>query len=246
MNASVRKPLAHDSAIKHVSGDAIYDDDIVAPRGTLHLYAAMASEAHARLLELDVDAVSRAPGVACVLTANDIPGVNDISPTGTMDEPLLADETIVFHGQPLFVVAAETIAQARAAAALAKVRYEAFPAILTVDDALKAESYVAPPYTMRRGDPEHAMAGALYRLSGSMRIGGQDHFYLEGQASLAVPQEDGDVTIHCSTQHPSEVQTGVAHVLGRPSSAVTVEVRRFDASSSSSPSLANSPTLGSE
>jgi len=227
MNASVRKPLAHDSAKKHVSGEAIYVDDIIEPRGTLHLYAAMASEAHARLLELDVDAVSRAPGVACVLTANDIPGVNDISPTGTMDEPLLADETVVFHGQPLFVVAAETIAQARAAAALAKVRYEALPAILTVDDALKAESYVAPPYTMRRGDPEQAMAGALYRLSGSMRIGGQDHFYLEGQASLAVPQEDGDVTIHCSTQHPSEVQTGVAHVLGRSSSAVTVEVRRM-------------------
>ena len=227
IKGGVREPLPHDSGAKHVSGEAVYIDDIVEPVGCLHVVAAMANHAHGRLTGLDVSAVGAAPGVACVLTAGDIPGQNDVSPTGTNDDPCLADGIVHFLGQPLFAVAAESIEQARAAAALAVVEIEPLEAILTIEDAMAKRSFVLDPHTMRRGEPEQALAAAPRRLKDRMEIGGQDHFYLEGQVSLAVPMEDGDVLVHCSTQHPSEVQHNVAKVLGRPDNAVTVEVRRM-------------------
>lgn len=227
IDGGVREARAHDSGAKHVSGEAVYVDDISAPDNCLHLYAAMSSDAHARLVGLDITAVRRAPGVVLVLTAADIPGRNDVSPTGIGDDPCLAEGVIHFLGQPLFVVAAESIEQARAAAALATVEVEPLEAILSIEQAMERNSFVLDPHTMRRGEPEHALAAAARRLSGRIEIGGQDHFYLEGQVSLAVPMEDGDVLVHCSTQHPSEVQHNVAKVLGRPDNAVTVEVRRM-------------------
>ena len=227
LRGGVQSALAHDSAAKHATGEAVYVDDIPEPPGLLHVFAAMSERAHARITRLDLAAVRDAPGVALVLTAADIPGENDISPTGTGDDPLLADGLAQFHGQPLFAVAAETIDQARAAARLAVVDYEDLEAVLTVDQALETQDFVLEPHEMRRGDPEAALKSAPRRLAGRLRIGGQDHFYLEGQVSLAIPMEDGDILLHCSTQHPSEVQHGVAQALGRPSNAVTVEVRRM-------------------
>ena len=223
----VGEARAHDSAVKHVTGTARYVDDLPEPARTLQLYAFPAERAHARVTRLDLARVRTAPGVACVFTADDIPGINDISPIHAHDDPLLCAGEVMFWGQPLFCVAAETLAQARSAAALADIAYEDLPAILTIEDALAAKSFVLEDQQLRKGDAAAAIAAAPHRLTGRFRHGGQDHFYLEGQVSLAIPTEDGDVHIHCSTQHPTEVQMNVAQVLGRPANAVTVEVRRM-------------------
>jgi xanthine dehydrogenase large subunit len=227
LHGGVREAIPHDSAAKHVSGRAIYTDDIPEPPGLLHLFAGKADRAHGLIQHLDLERVRSAPGVVAVLTAADVPGINDVSPVGANDDPLFAEREVQFHGQVLFAVAADTLDAARFAAGLAEVEYEDLPAILTIEQALAAKSFVLEPHVMQRGDARAALAAAPHRLKGRIRTGGQDHFYLEGQVSLAIPLEDGDVLIHCSTQHPSEVQHGAARVLGRPDNAVTVEVRRM-------------------
>jgi xanthine dehydrogenase large subunit len=227
IRGGVHNALAHDSAAKHTAGTAVYIDDIPEPAGTLHAAPGLSARAHARIRSLDLAKVRGAPGVFLVLTAKDIPGVNDVSPIGAGDDPVFATDVVEFHGQVLFAVIAESHEAARRAAKLAKVEYEDLAPLLTVDDALQAKSFVLPEHVMKRGDAAAAIAQAPHRLEGEFRHGGQEHFYLEGQVSLAVPAEDGDVTVHCSTQHPSEVQHNVAHVLGRPNNAVTVECRRM-------------------
>ncbi|MDY0871072.1 xanthine dehydrogenase molybdopterin binding subunit [Dongia rigui] len=227
IHGSVGDALAHDSARKHVTGEALYIDDLPEPARCLHLVAGGAARAHARVVEMDLAAVRKAPGVVCVLTAADIPGVNDISPIHAHDDPLLCAGEVMFWGQPLFCVAAETRAAAQAAVRLARTVYEDLPAILSIDAALAEKSYVLEDQRLTKGNAAAAIASAPRRLSGRFRHGGQDHFYLEGQVSLVVPSEDGDVHIFCSTQHPTEVQMNVAQVLDRPANAVTVEVRRM-------------------
>ena len=227
VKGGVRAAIAHDSAHKHVSGEAVYVDDIPEPPGTLQLYAAQSDRAHARILKLDLSQVRSAPGVVAVLTAADLPGTNDVSPIGKHDDPIFAQDKVEFAGQVLFAVAAGTTDAARAAAKLAIVQYEDLRPTLAADDALASGSFVLESYQMRRGDAATALRSAPHRLRGRIDIGGQDHFYLEGQVSLAVPMEDGDVLVHCSTQHPSEVQHLIAHALNRPNNAVTVEVRRM-------------------
>ncbi len=219
--------VRHDSAVKHVTGEARYIDDLPEPEGTLHLFIAQSQRAHARVTRLDVSRTRIAAGVVAVLTVADIPGVNDLAPTPTHDDPMFADGLVQYHGQALFAVAAKTLAQARAAAALAVVSYEERPAIITIGQALAARSYLEPPYVMARGDVDAAIAAAPMRLEGRMEIGGQEHFYLEGQAAFAIPGEDEDMTIFASTQHPSEIQHKVAEVLGIASHAVVVDVRRM-------------------
>jgi xanthine dehydrogenase large subunit len=226
IEGGVREARRHDSAHKHVTGLAIYTDDIPEPPGTLQVFIAQSKRAHASITKLDVSKVMEAPGAVCVLTARDVPGVNDISPFAG-DDPMFADGLVEYYGQALFAVAAETIGQARAAAALAQVDYEDRPAILSIDEAMEAASFIEPPYTMRRGDAAAAIVAAPCRLSGRIYIGGQEHFYLEGHAALAILGEDEDVIVHSSTQHPSEIQHKVAGVLGIASHAVTVEVRRM-------------------
>ncbi len=220
------EPLAHDSAEKHVSGEAIYIDDMPEPPGTLHAAVGMSEKPHARITRLDLSAVRTAPGVVAVMAAKDIPGKNDVGPI-LDDDPIFADGLVEYAGQSIFAVAAETVEEARRAARLGRVSYRELKPILTVDQALAARSFVLPPHTLKKGDSAGALAKAPHRLAGRLEIGGQDHFYLEGQVSLAIPWEDGDMLVHCSTQHPSEVQTAVAHALGRASNAVTVEVRRM-------------------
>jgi len=224
----VASATAHDSAHKHVSGAAVYIDDIAEPAGLVHLYLGLAERAHARIVAMDLTAVRAAEGVLAVFTAADIPGENDVSPVGRRDDPVFATGTVTFHGQPLFAVAAATRAEARRAARLGRVEYADVPAVLDVAAARAAgAALVCDPLRLARGDAAAALAAAPHRLQGRMEVGGQDHFYLEGQIALAIPGEDGDVTVHSSTQHPSEVQHMVAHVLGLPSNAVTVEVRRM-------------------
>jgi xanthine dehydrogenase large subunit len=226
IDGGVREARRHDSAHKHVTGLALYTDDIPEPPGTLQVYIAQSERAHAVIAKLDVSKVREAPGVVRVLTAEDIPGSNDVSPFAG-DDPMFADSVVQYYGQSIFAVAAETIEQARAAAALAVVDYEERPPILTIDEAMEAQSYLEAPYTMQRGDAAAAIRSAPHTLQGRIYVGGQEHFYLEGQVSLAIPGEDEDVTVHASTQHPTEIQHKVADVLGIASHAVTVEVRRM-------------------
>ena len=224
---TVHRPLVHDSAAKHVAGEAVYIDDMPEPARCLEVYVAWAERAHARLVSLDLDAARSAPGIAAVITTADIPGHPDISPIGRHDEPVFATDTVQYWGQALFAVAADHVATARAAAKRAVVTYEDLPPVLDVDDARTREDYVWPPARFARGDVETGLAHSPEILDGRLSMGGQDHFYLEGHIALAIPGEDGDMTVFSSTQHPSEVQHMVAHVLGLPSHSVTVEVRRM-------------------
>ncbi|NGO52881.1 xanthine dehydrogenase molybdopterin binding subunit [Allomesorhizobium camelthorni] len=228
ITGGVASDQRHDSAHKHVDGSAIYIDDMPEPAGTLHGCLGLSTVAHGTIRSIDLMGVRSASGVVDVLTASDVPGENDISPTGRHDEPVLADGEVQFHGQPIFAVIAGTREEARRACRLAKIEYDELPAIIDVADAgRQGAKLVTPPLTLSRGDAAGAIAKAPRRLKGQMRVGGQDHFYLEGHIAMAVPGEDDDVTVYSSTQHPSEVQHMVSHALGVPSHAVTVEIRRM-------------------
>jgi xanthine dehydrogenase large subunit len=226
IRGGVNTALPHDSAARHVSGEAVYLDDMPELPGTVHLYVAISTRPHARIVALDTSVVRQQPGVVCVLTAADIPGVNDASPIFG-DDPVFAVDEVQYAGQSIFVVAAETIEAARAAANLARIEYEDLPALITVDDALAANADLLPAQTMLLGDVDAALRKAPHRISSTVRTGGQDHFYLEGQIAYAIPGEGGDMVVYSSTQHPSEVQHNVAKALALPEHAVTVEVRRL-------------------
>lgn len=226
IDGKVYESLAHDSAHMQVAGSAAYIDDLPEPKDLLHLYVAQSTKAHARILNLDVSAVRTAPGVVLVLTHEDVPGINDASPVAG-DDPVFAEGLVEYVGQALFAVAATSVDAAREAATLAIVDYEELDAILTVDQAMKSQSFVLPTRQIVRGNSGAALAQATRRIKGRMTIGGQDHFYLEGQISYAIPREDGDVFVHCSTQHPTEIQHNVAKFLDVADHSVTVEVRRM-------------------
>jgi xanthine dehydrogenase large subunit len=226
VKGSVGSPLPHDSAHLHVSGGALYTDDIPEIRGTLHAAIGMSERAHARLKSIDLTKVRAAPGVVAVITAKDIPGKNDCGPV-IADDPIFATTLVQYHGQSLFAVAAITVAEARRAARLATIEYEDLEPTLTAEDAVEAKSFVLPTERLVRGDPRAAIASAPHRLSGKIRIGGQEQFYLEGMIAYAVPKEDGTMHVHSSTQHPGEVQHQVAHALGVPANNVVVECRRM-------------------
>ena len=223
---AVGRPVAHDSAELHVTGAAAYTDDIPEPRGTLHAAIGVSPAAHARLRSLDLAAVRAAPDVVDVIVAADVPGRNDVGPIEE-DDPILADGVLSFAGQPVLAVAATTVEAARRAARLARFDLEPLPAILTVEQAMEARSFVLPPVHVARGDAQGALGRAPHRLAGTIRSGGQDHFYLEGQIALAIPLEGGAIHVHCSTQHPGEVQHMVAHALGIAAHQVVVECRRM-------------------
>lgn len=224
---SVRKPLPHDAAALHVTGSARYVDDVPMPAGTLHLAFGTSEIAHGTLTDLDLSAVRSAGGVVAVLTADDLPFENDVSPS-VHDEPMLCTGEIMYYGMPLFLVVAKSHHAARHAAAKAKASYGALPAILTIDDALAIDSrFEDGPRIYEKGALEDGFAAASHRINGSFEMGGQEHFYLEGQAALAMPQENGDMVVQSSTQHPTEIQHKVAHAIGVPMHGVRVEIRRM-------------------
>jgi xanthine dehydrogenase large subunit len=223
----VAKPLPHDAARLHVTGAARYVDDIPAPANALHLAFGTATIAAGRVTALDLDPVRAAPGVRGVWTADDLPGACDCSPSAH-DEPLLSDGTVHYAGQPLFLVAADSHLLARRAATLAKVAYEETDPVLTIEEALAANSrFEDGPRIWSRGDVAAGLAQADHVIEGRIEAGGQEHFYLEGQASLVLPQEGGDMLVHSSTQHPTEIQHKVADALGLPMHGVRVETRRM-------------------
>ncbi len=226
ITGAVGDSVPHDSAQLHVSGAATYTDDILEPKNLLHLAVGLSSKPHARVRNMDLSAVMQAPGVVRVITADDIPGANNFGPV-IADDPILAAGVVEYAGQAMFGVAAVTVDQARKAARLAVIDYEELDAILDPMAAVEAGSFVLPSETLKRGDSDAAIKSAAHRLQGKMTLGGQDHFYLEGQIAMALPVEGGDMFVYSSTQHPGEVQHLVAASLGTKSKDVVVECRRM-------------------
>ncbi len=225
---AVGSALPHDTAHLHVTGEARYIDDIPLPAGALHLAFGLSSVAHGEITSMDLSAVRSAPGVVRVYTAEDFGDhVPDCSPS-LGDEPLLTSDEVQFIGQPIFLVVATSHQAARKAAKLGKIAYKELPALLDYDAAMEAESrFEDGPRIYGCGDAAKAIAEAPHKIEGTIEMGGQEHFYLEGQAAACVPQEGGDMLVHSSTQHPSEIQHKVAHALHIPMHAVRVETRRM-------------------
>ena len=223
---AVGKALPHESAHLHVSGEAEYVDDRHEPRGMLYAAVGYSARAHARIRQIDFSAVRSSPGVVEVITAEHIPGANNHGPI-LADDPVFADGLVEYVGQSVFAVLADSVNHARMAARRARIDYEELPAILDIDSAMEQGSFVLPSQTIVRGTPDDAIAGASSRLQGRLRVGGQDHFYLEGQVAVAYPHEDGAMLVHVSSQHPTEVQHLVAAALGKSSKDVVVECRRM-------------------
>ena len=230
-SAQVGISRAHESAHLHVAGEAAYIDDLPELAGTLHVALGLSPVAHGRLLAIDLEAIRALPGVVWVMTAADIPGPNDCGSI-VHDEPILAEGTVRYLGQPVFAVIAKTRDAARRAAAIAKtvLTITPLPAVLTPREAHAQGSYVVPPMHLSRdtsGGASSAIAAAPHQLQGQLSVGGQEQFYLEGQISYAVPKENDGMLVHCSTQHPSEMQHLVANALKLQAHHVQVECRRM-------------------
>jgi xanthine dehydrogenase large subunit len=218
---TVGKAIAHDSATLHVTGAATYIDDMREPEGTVHVVPGFAKEgAVGKITSLDLSAVRNFPGVLAVLTAADIPAANDCSPI-MGDDPILAKGEIHFHGQVIFAVVATTRSAAMRARLLAKIEIEKIRPVVNVED---SKTDILPPYAFKRGDLKKI---AAHNISGDFKIGGQEHFYLEGQIAFAIPQEQGAMLVHSSTQHPQEIQHKVAAMLGVADAKITCECRRM-------------------
>ena len=224
--SAMGKPTPHESARLHLTGKALYIDDIAAPEGCLHAYVGMANVACGLLKRQDLMAVTAADGVVDVITAKDIPGHVDIGPVFKGD-PLLVEEQINYFGQPLFAVAATSRVAARRAALLGQADIEQTPPLLTLEQAQAAEKQVRPSHSLVKGDSALALSESINTLRIEQHVGGQEHFYLEGQVALAIPQDNGGVLVHSSSQHPSEVQKLVAEVLALPMHKVVVDMRRM-------------------
>jgi len=226
IKTGVASSAQHDSAGKHVLGEALYIDDLPEPKDCLQIYIAQSEKAHAKILSMDLAEVIAYPGVVKVLTAKDIPGKNDFGAV-VADDPIFAEGLVEYMGQSIFAVAAETIEIARRAAKLAKIEYEVLTPFVTVKQALQGDSFVLDSKTFLKGEPHKEIRLTECRLSGEIEIGGQDHFYLESNAALSIPGEDRDIEVFSSTQHPTEVQHCCAKVLGVPDHAITVQIRRM-------------------
>jgi xanthine dehydrogenase large subunit len=219
-------PLLHENALAQVGGLAPFVDDIPELKGTLHAAPILSTVAHGKLLGIDAAGALSVPGVKDIVTASDIPG-DPIFAAQVRDEPIFALDEVLYAGQVVGLVVATSLRIARAAAAKVRLRIEELPSILNIEDALKAESYVLPPVFLVRGEPDKAIANAKHKLNGELTIGGQEHFYLEGQAAYALPGEQDTWRVYSSNQHPGGAQEWVAHALGIDRAQVTVETRRI-------------------
>lgn len=226
MTSGVGRSVKHDSADKHVSGEAVYIDDRLEFPNQLHVYARLSDRAHARIVSIDTAPCYAFEGVRIAITHEEIPGLKDIGPLLPGD-PLLAIDTVQFVGQPVVAVAARDLDTARRAALAAIITYEDLEPVLDVVEALRKKHFVLDSHTHRRGDSASALRDAPHRLQGTLHIGGQEHFYLETQISSVMPTEDGGMIVYCSTQNPTEVQKLVAEVLDVPMNKVVVDMRRM-------------------
>ena len=226
LKTGVGRSVKHDSAEKHVSGDAQYIDDRLEFANQLHIYARVSDRAHARIIRVDTTPCYLFAGVRLVITHEDIPGLKDIGPLLPGD-PLLAIDKVEYVGQPVLAVAACDMDTARQAAMAAIIEYEDLEPVLDVVEALRKKHFVLDSHTHQRGDSATALAKATHRLQGSLHIGGQEHFYLETQISSVMPTEDGGMIVYSSTQHPTEIQKLVAEVLGVSMNKIVVDMRRM-------------------
>ena len=224
-NTYVGKSITHESAHLHVSGKANYVDDIPEVEGTLYAGLGLAEIAHGKIINMDLSAVWQAEGVVTVLTGAELLH-NNCGPV-VADEPIIATDTVSFFGQVIFVVVAKTYQQAQQASRLAKVTYEALEPILTIEQAIARQSWILPPVQLTAGDANAKLAVAPYRLQGIAQVGGQEHFYLEGQICYAYPKEEDMLQVLCSTQHPTEMQLLISEAVGYGMHQVSVEVRRM-------------------
>ena len=221
----IGEAIIHDSATKHVSGCAKYVDDITEQEGLLHVATGFSTQAHAKIKNIDLSKVRNAKDVIDVIISPDIPGLNDIAPVFDGD-PLLADQTVNFYGQIIFAVAALSYKAAHRAVSLAVVEYETLEPIITIAESKKKNSYLMPPKIFHSGDIKNSFEKSTNILESELQIPSQEHFYLESQVALAVPSEDS-ITIHSSSQHPSEIQKLVSEVLDLPLHSIQTEVRRM-------------------
>lgn len=220
------KNIPHDSAGKHVSGQSVYIDDILVNTQLLYGHIMYSPHAHAKINSIDISAASAVPGVHAIVLAKDIPGENQLGPV-VHDEPCLADKEVICVGQAIVLIAAENAECARAAEKLIHIDFESLDAILDLETAIQKNTLLAPPRTMQRGDADAALKKSKHILSGEVRTGAQEHWYLETQSCLAIPGEGHEMNIYSSTQHPSETQAIVAEVLGLPKNEIVVETRRM-------------------
>ncbi|QXB45988.1 xanthine dehydrogenase molybdopterin binding subunit [Acinetobacter seifertii] len=225
-SAKAGDSIPHESAHLHVTGQATYIDDLPELENTMHLAVGFSSCAKGKIIKFDLDAVRQADGVHAVFSAKDIEVENNWGPI-VKDDPIFAEEQVEFYGQALFVVVANSYQQARQAVRLAKIEYVPETPILTIQDAIEKESWVLPPVEFSHGEVEQAFQNAAHQLSGAIELGGQEHFYLEGQISYAIPQENQSLKVYCSTQHPTEMQLLICHALGMNMHQVSVESRRM-------------------
>lgn len=226
MSSGVGRSIKHESADKHVTGEAVYVDDRLEFPNQLHVYARQSERAHARILSIDTRPCYAIAGVALVITHEDVPGQLDIGPVVAGD-PLLAAGTVEYVGQVVLAVAADSLETARQAAMTAVIQYEDLEPVLDVVQALRQKHFVLDSHQQRIGDASAALAAAPHRLQGTLHIGGQEHFYLETQISSVLPSEDGGMLVYTSTQNPTEVQKLVAAVLGVPMHKVVIDMRRM-------------------
>ena len=222
----IGKSYKHDSAELHVTGEAPYTDDVSLPEGTLHVAVGGSTIAHGVIASIDLSRVKTAEGVVDVIVAKDIPAKQDIGPVFPGDL-LLTDQVIEFHGQPIFAVLATDYTQAKKAVKLAEITYEEKTPLLNLQEAIDKKSYVRPPHGLHCGDAQSALKSAPHTISNTLSIGGQDHLYLEGQVSVAIPEEGNRLTILSSNQNPTETQHLVAEVLGLSMGDITVKTRRM-------------------
>ena len=221
----IGRSIAHDSAHMHVQGSAAYIDDMNVPEGTLHVAFALSNVAHGKITSIDIKIAEKAQGVHSVLLAKDIKHLN-IGPL-IHDEPILAKDEVVFYGQAIAAVLADSHENARKAAALIEFQITELDSIVTVEQAMAKKSFLDEPLVVNTGDADKAITKAKNKLNGRITIGGQEHYYLEGQVALAIPTEDNEMIVHSSTQNPTEVQHLVAHVLGTSHNAIEVVTRRM-------------------
>ncbi len=226
LTTGVGRSVKHESAAKQVCGEAVYIDDRTEFHNQLHVYARLSDKAHARITKLDVTPCYNFPGVAIAITAKDVPGQLDIGPVMPGD-PMLADGLVEYYGQPIVAVAANDLDTARKAAMAAIIEYEELEPVLSVEQALEQEHFISAPHVQKRGDSAAALAAAKHRITDSVHIGGQEHFYLETHISSVVPTEDGGMIVYTSSQNPTGVQKTVAKVLGVSFNKILIDMRRM-------------------
>ncbi len=220
------KPLPHDGAREHVTGEAVYLDDIAPLRTELLVDVVGSPVAHGRIKLVEIEAASAVPGIVAIYTHANIPGENTFGPV-FHDEELLATRECHYVGQPIVVLAGTSKQALQQAKSLVHIEMETLPAILTIDEAVAHQRFIGPTRRIKRGNVATALAQATHLLDGTFTSGGQEHFYLEPQSALAIPGEAGQLTIHSSTQNPTEIQAMVARCLGIGQNRVVCICRRM-------------------